>query len=212
MKRIITILSILILVTGCSNSNMQFIDNSIKGEKIYNYQSKLSIYGTYNGENININENINNVNNKDFEITKNNNTYHIINDIKYLNSEIYNKEISYIDTNFIISTIKNGKKFEELEEKVGEITYKTYRYNSKKEDIKKILENTELENVDFKNDIPSKVYIDSEEQIAQIIFYLNKGYNSDETLEINVFYNKYNRQNKIIITRENNSKEEYNDD
>ncbi len=113
-------------------------------------------------------------------------------------------DVPFVDTDLYLTSLKSAKKISDSsEEKIGDLSYTTYEYTVAKKTMVKILTGSVLKDIEFKTDIPAKVWIDSDGYVYKIEYDLAKGIESESTLSLNVYYNAVNNSNEISIDEVN---------
>lgn len=210
MKKILLGIIGVLLLSGCTSKEMvTYYENTKAGGAIDSYQLDLRIYGSYDGKTYNEIVRVDNYKGTQFKvdnILKNNlipeqqpteekeevlprmvenasyridNKNYELKDNKYVEVE----SLMYTDPNTYLETISKAKKVEELkEDKIGDNTYKTYSFKVNKNDMESILKDGTLKDLKLKSDVSAKVWIDKDNRVYRVIYYLVEG---KDRVEIN---------------------------
>jgi len=209
MKKILLGILGVLLLSGCTNKEMvTYYENTKAGGSIDSYQLDLRIYGNYDGkvynEMIRVDnykgtqfriENIaNNIlpigskdeeNDGEFPFMVNNASYKI-NDKNYEYKDgnyVEVKSLMYSNPNEYLETVSKAKKVEKLnDDKIGDATYKTYTFKINKADMEQVFKDSALKDLKLKSDVSAKVWIDKDDRIHRVIYYLIEG---KDKVEIN---------------------------
>ena len=114
------------------------------------------------------------------------NASYVIDGKKYSKEEGVFKEVSsltFSNPDVYLETITKGNNFEFLfDEKIGEETYKVYTFKVSKKDMQPILDDGVLKNVELKEDAAVKLWIDKDDRIFRVAYFMKDG---DNRLEVN---------------------------
>lgn len=114
------------------------------------------------------------------------NASYIIDSKKYLKEEGVFKEVnslSFSNPDVYLETITKGNDFEFLfDEKIGEENYKVFTLKVSKKNMQPILDDGVLKNIELKEDVAVKLWIDKEDRIFRVVYYMKDG---DNRLEVN---------------------------
>lgn len=157
---LITLITTLIL-TGCGNKEDKVIEDainntSITSSKITSYRAKVKV----RGKGISENYIVENKNNKEYEITINDEEEKVITIKDGKSSE--ETKYDYTKTDLFIEQLKEIEKTNERKETIGNEEYTIYEFKIKKDDINKILN---IYNITTQNDGTGYVYLDSEDNV-----------------------------------------------
>ncbi len=208
--KIILIVAVIILLTGCSNKSLiKVYDNMKASEDMNGYSIDLRIYGKVEGTSYNTIIKISNYKDEKFLVTEiNSNTSKAPNktneteNLTYIiDGKIYRKvdeeykeveEYNYTNPLIYLEGLNNIKKIiDNKEEKVGETTYDVYTVNIKKSFLNTILKEVGIED-DIKNDCAATIYVNNDEYLYRIIYKIKE-------LTINVNYYKINKSLDITL-------------
>ena len=210
--KIIMILMIMIVLTGCSNRHLIKVYNNMRASKDMNgYSVNLRIYGRANDKTFNKIIRITNYKDEKFLITEVNPsangreredsedlTYVIDGTIyRKVNNE-YKKVKKYKYTNPLIylEGLKNvNKTIEKKEEKIGKNEYQVYEVQIKSEFLNKLLKEIEIEEA-VTEDENATVYVNSENYVYKIIYEI-------KDLTVNVNYSGINKSRDIELPKAN---------
>lgn len=202
MKKILLTFLGILLLCGCTNKNMHtYYENTKAGGKIDSYQIDLRIYGNYDGKTYNESVRIDNYKGKQVKvnsvkkdmIVKENESEYIGNNEAYkINDKYYEykdgkyEEVStliYSNPNVYLEGLTKAKKVEELNgDTIGDIAYKTYKFRISKSDMKSILKDGILKDLNLKSDATAKIWIDKNNRVFKVVYYLIEG---NDRVEIN---------------------------
>lgn len=114
------------------------------------------------------------------------------------NSYVEVETLMYTNPDSYLEVVSKAKKVEELkEDKIGEETYKTYTFKVNKSDMESILKDGALKDLKLKSDVSAKVWIDKDNRVYKVIYYLIEG---KDKVEINASFFRFN----IIKDMKNN--------
>ncbi len=215
MKKILLFVSLLFIVTGCSNSQfksnydkMQISDDGING-----YSLDLRIYGEVNKDRIKKTIKIDNYKNKEYEITyiDSNVTdddgiiiedkYYLLNDKLYvLNTDgkyIEDTKVAkYNDSTIYLGGLTKVTNFSESKkETVGLSTYDVYDVTFTKKNVQKIIDYLEIKNLELNDDVRGKIYLDKDGYVNSVIYNI-------EDLRITANYYLINKATEIKLPTE----------
>lgn len=214
-KKVIIML-LLIIVTGCGNKELDTLyDKMHTGENgINGYSIDLRIYGIVAEKPINEIIRISNYKDKDFRITivnrninlnplsgevneeRNDTIFYVMDGKTYINEDGVYKETSekqnYDNPLIYLEGLKNvSDLISESEELIGENNYKVYNLKVKKDFAETILDEIGIEMKKLKDDIETKIYVNKEEYVYRIIYYI-------DSLTVNVNYFGIDNSAEII--------------
>lgn len=207
MKKIVLIIVFCLMIGGCTNKGLKdAYENMQIGEDLKGYAMDLRIYGKAGNERVNEIIKIYNYNNTDYKITKQTpdrfsggqivegginigggeETTYIKDGKVYISDEEGNyvetiETVSYSNPQIFLEGIKNVTPKEVSEEKIGEKTYKVYKFDISKNMADKIIEQTGIDNIAGEK-AKSEAYIDAEGFVYRIIYSID-----DLTININYF-------------------------
>ena len=196
MKKILIILSV-ILLTGCGNEEFKKAYENINiGDNIESYQLDLRIYGNIDNESINEMYKIDNYKNLKYKIDTFDLTYYFIDGKMYEEKEILeetqysetNENIFY-DTNIILEGLNNIKSKKAIENDIEGKVLTAYEVKLKDNYIKELL--NKLGYTNNYNDVSGKVYLEND-NIYKIIYVV-------DNLNINGTFFRVNSINDINI-------------
>ena len=223
MKKIIKTLIIVItltLITGCGKETKKEIPKlnekmniGTKENEINGYTASIRILGIYNNENINESIKVKNYMNNNYEVTtydienmdSKTNTEYVIGNKNYkYDGEKYKEtkeNIKYSTIHKYLNHINEIKEIsKELEEEIGNNKYKTYEYKIDKKEMKEILIDTKIKEIELIKEVPVKVWIDSNGYIYKIEFRINEAIEQERTLELNIYYSGINQAQAAQIS------------
>lgn len=205
-------------------------------DQINGYSLSIRLFGLYNDEKVNQSIRVQNYLGKDFKVVDTSNaeiTYYQIDGVSYksvveettddttteiqsdysISKELTTYEeteddVPFMDTDLYLTSLKSASKIgDATEEKIGDLTYTTYEYTVAKKTMLKILVGTVLEDIEFSENVPAKVWIDSDGYVYKIEYNLATGIESNSTLSLNLYYNAINKSNEIKVDSLNLTKE-----
>ena len=215
MKKILFLVSLLLVVGGCSNSqfkpnyeNMQVSDNGING-----YSLDLRAYGKVGTEMINKIVKLDNYKNQEYKII--NIDANVIADegqteeniLYILKGKVYaeddkgkyiedTKNTKYINSAIYLEGLKDVTGVSGPKEKtVGEATYDVYDVIFSKNNVKKIIDDLEINGLELKDDVKGQIYLDKEGYVNSVIYNM-------ETLTVNANYYRINKATAINFPAE----------
>ncbi|MDD2203184.1 MAG: hypothetical protein PHD78_02230 [Bacilli bacterium] len=216
MKKFLIFVSLLFIVTGCSNG--QFMPNydkmQISDEGINGYYLDLRVYGELNNDIIKKTIKIDNYNNKEYGIVYMDSNitdaegsivedkYYLLNDTAYvLNAEGEyvedNNDVKYNNTNIYLEGIKKVADISEpKEETIGLSTYDVYEVTFAKRNVQEIIDYLEINNLELSDDVKGQIYLDKDEYVHKIIYNI-------EDLEIIASYYLIDKATEIKLQTEN---------
>lgn len=212
VKTLFIFLIIILITTGCIKSKeIEENYNKLKSIKdINSYTLDLRIYGKLGDQKINEIVKIKN-HKQDYEIislnlstefTKNEATIIYIKDGKTYLKDIDGKYIEtdetviYSDPSIYLEGLKNiNENSKEVKKIIEDSTYKIYNVIVNKNVVKKMIENTNIKDLEIEKDIFAEVYINSDGYVDRIIYEV-------QNLTINAKYFEINNSNIINISIE----------
>jgi hypothetical protein len=221
MKKIVIIIGILFLVS-CSSKKLDNAYQTIQkiDDNINSYTMDLRIYGNLNNKmvneiikvrkdnstyeiNIKNNNGITNVSNIDshmYGYESSTNKIYVIDGKTYVNNAdkyvITTDEVKYDNPSIYLGTLNHIKNVYSVDkEKIGEQVYNRYSITLERKTIEKIINDTALDGFTINKYTNANVYLDKENHIYKIIYYL-------EGLTINVSYFGINEDTYIILPSE----------
>lgn len=221
MKKVFSLLMVCLLLVGCGvNKDIKKAYKTTKiSDEMNGYQLDMRIKGNYNGkqvseivritnymdkqikiQNSSLNTFLNQKNRKEEYILILNDKTYKITDNEYIevgNNVPYNKPSAYLE---ILNKLAQGK--ENKIDKIGEISYKVYDIKVKKNILKKALIGTEIEDITFKNDIRGEVWINPDQYVYKVIYYLNEAIESEKTLQLMTLFSSYNMVKEMSLPDE----------
>ena len=202
MKKVLIILS-LILLTGCSSKEFKEAYENINiGNNIESYQLDLRIYGNRDNKRINEMYKIDNYKNQKYKIDTFNLTYYFIDGKMFEENEIkeeiqYNEtdENIFYDTNIILEGLNNITSKKEIENDIEGKELILYEVKLKDDYIKNLL--NKLDDTNNYNEAYGKVYLENN-NIYKVIYIV-------DDLNINGTFFRVNGINDINIDVKTNS-------
>lgn len=215
-------------ITGCGMTkelNDAYKKMSI-GEgknKINGYTMSIKIFGIYNDEKVNTNISVHNYMKQDYKISIDRDVYYLIDNVKYrviknttndlpskafddVNSSIktsyeeIDNNVLYTNTDLYISTLKNAKADDKpITEKIGEMEYKTYTYLASKKIVSEMLKDVDLKDVKIKENVPTKVWIDTDGYVYKIEYDLSNKIENSSNLTLTIYCSGINKAKKISM-------------
>lgn len=168
VKQLALVLSMALILTGCGSKALKTAYNKMQiGKEITGYKVDYRLYGTYKEKSINDIVRMQNTEGKvtvedeilpEEEIDKNQ---------KKINKSLYEKPEIYL------KGIEKAKEKNKGEEKLGEITYTTYDITVPKKIVKEMIKYTEVKDLEVKEDINGKVYLDKDGYVYKVIYELD---------------------------------------
>lgn len=210
MKKILFLVSLLLIVGGCSNSkfkpnyeNMQVSDNGING-----YSLDLRAYGKVGTEMINKIVKLDNYKNQEYKII--NIDANVIDDegktkeeiLYILNGKVYvednkgkytedTKNTKYINSAIYLEGLKSVTDVSVSKEKiVGEVTYDVYDVTFNENNVEKIIGDLEIKGLELKDDVKGQIYLDKDGYVNSVIYNIG-------TLTVNANYYRINKATEI---------------
>ena len=181
LKQIGIVLSMMLVLTGCGESKelKKAYEKMKMGKELTSYKVDYRLYGTYNNKNVN-----------DIIRIQNNNGKAIVEDnlletddktvqnTPKIDKKLYEKPEIYLEG------LKNAKERNKKEEKIAENTYQVYDITVKKSVSKDIIKYTSVKDLEIKDDINGKVYVNKDGYVYRIIYELDMA----NKLYLNVSY------------------------
>ncbi len=226
MKKILLLVFGILLLSGCQNKEMlTFYENTKVGDKTESYQLDLRIYGNYDSKTYNEIVKIDNYKETQYKIDYiSNQKEEIIEETNEETNELemplrvdnasyridqknYEQKdgvfvevesLMYTNPNAYLEVLSKASNVETLkEEKIGLDSYKTYSFKVNKKDMEAILKDGALKDLKLKSDVSAKVWIDKDNRVYKVIYYLIEG---KDKVEINASFFRFN----IIKDMKNN--------
>ncbi len=89
----------------------------------------------------------------------------------------------YSNPDVYLEAISKGNNIEFLfDEKIGEVNYKVYTFKVSPKDMKPILNDGALKDIELKEDVSAKLWIDKDSRVYKVVYYIKDG---KDKLEIN---------------------------
>lgn len=222
------LITVCFAVTGCGitkelNNAYKKMTIGESDNKINGYTMSIKLFGSYNDQRISTSVRVNNYMGKDFKAVIDNTTYYLIDDVKYkiipntinnlpskeledfdstINAsyEEIKESIPFTNTDLYISTLKTAKADDKpLTEKIGEIEYKTYTYLANKKIVSEMLKNTDLKDAEIKENVPTKVWIDTDGYIYKIEYDLSNKIEKSSNLTLTIYCSGINKAREISM-------------
>ena len=194
LKYIVLVLSFVLILTGCKSKEDKGIseaanNTSLSSSKVNSYRVKVSIRGTNNKKEVNMNYIVLNKGNKNYDISLTEGEDRKQITIQNKKTTITNSKgeevkeklkYDYTDTDLFLTGLNKSSNNKTKEEKIGEETYTIYDFKVSNSIMDKILKPFDLKS---SGEVTGTSYVDKNDQVYLIMY-------SCDNLNISVSYTR----------------------